>query len=86
MLQCIYLLHDCEVKPDIHVEIENSGIWLVQAQCLHLMNFADRNLIMQDFILYCLIVDCAGIQFIILCSWMVTIILDLSRVVQYTQI
>lgn len=32
VLQWIYLLHDCEVKPDIHVEIENSGIWLVLAE------------------------------------------------------
>lgn len=32
MLQCKCLLSNCEVKHDIHVEMENSGIWLVQAE------------------------------------------------------
>ena len=32
MLQCKYLLSNCEVKHDMHVEMENSGIWLVQAE------------------------------------------------------
>ena len=82
VLQCKYLLSNCEAKPDI--EMESSQIWLVQAKIWIAASKFDKfcqQKLNKHKILFCAVFEDLS-AFINLQSWVGTIFVDLSMILE----